>query len=382
MVGLGIFALAAIGCALYGVSAGPGAGYAIPGAILMLSAGQLVAVVAATWRTALLENRVRQETAARRLLEDDYAGMSERLDAVEQRLDNPPKTPLDEIAAEVRALRDGVAKLASRPVPEPAPYPQPAPRAAPSFAAAPAATQDRLDLLLEPVIELSTGATAHYRVQLNLTNEAGAAIAHDELMAKADQGGMREALDVHALKQAAPVLRKLRVRNPGTRVFVPLGAGTLASPTGVAKLRETLLHEADVTSGLVFEIPQDVLAALSAEGITHLAELGRTGITLGLSNVAVAGLDLQSLKQLGVKFLGINAASFDGGFGVSPSWREFTQYARAMQFQVMATRVGSAGQATASAQLARYASGLFFAPARKVKTDAGVPQPLSRARAA
>lgn len=377
MAGLGIFAVAAIGCAAYAVTVEPGASYALAGGLLVLAAGQLVAVVAATWRGALAEDRIRHDAQARRVLQDHVTAVSERLDAVSHRLDNPPRTPLDEIAAEVRALRDGVARMATAPVAETrAVPPQPAADASPS------AQPDHLDLMLEPVIELSSGATAHYRAQLNLANPSGATIGHDELMHKADQGGMRDALDVHALRQVAPVLRKLRVRNPGMRVFLPLGAGTLASRAGTARLTEILAREHDVASGIVFEFRQDTLAALDSQGIANLAVISRHGVTMGLTNVAVVGLDLGALRSLGVKFLAINAAAFDSGLGVSSAWREFSQHARAMQFQIVAAKVAAAPQATAASQLARYASGPFFAPARKVKAEAGLAPAGQRARAA
>ena len=89
---------------------------------------------------------------------------------------------------------------------------------------------EHLELLLEPVIELASGATAHYRALLDLTDEQGRAVRHGELMHKADQGGMRPALDAHMVKLVAPVLRRLRSRNPGLRAFVPLGISTLGNP--------------------------------------------------------------------------------------------------------------------------------------------------------
>lgn len=375
LVGMSVFALTAIGCAIYSVTAGAGTGYAMPGGLLVLAAGQLVAVMANSWRAAMIEERVQFEAEDRRQLQDEFAAMASRMDTAERRLDNPPKSPLDGIAAEVKALRDGVAKLAQRPVPDAPPDMMAKP-------VRPAPAADRIELLLEPIIELSTGATAHYRAQLNLTNDSGTSVSHEALMFKADAGGMRDALDAHALKLTGPVLRKLRLRNPGMRIFVPLGGETLSSPAGMERLRNILSHDSDIARAIVFELSQDGLAGLDEQGIASLADLSRFGVTMGLANVSLAGLDLASLKRLGVKYLAINAASFDAGFGTAPAWREFSQYARAMQFQIIAAKVAAAPQATASVQLARYACGPFFAPPRKVKTDAGVQAAAAPARAA
>ena len=193
---------------------------------------------------------------------------------------------------------------------------------------------------------------------------------------------MRDILDSHALKLVAPVLRRLRVRNPGMRVFVSLGGTTLGSPAGTGRLLTVLEQERDIASGIVFEISQDTLASLNKTGIESLAQFGRMGATMALSNVAVAGVDLPALRQLGVKFLSIAAAAFDAGFGAASAWRDFTQYARAMQFQIIATGIHSAQQASAATTIVRFGCGPFFAPPRKVKTDAGVAPGQRQASAA
>ncbi|MCB1376903.1 MAG: EAL domain-containing protein [Alphaproteobacteria bacterium] len=378
MAGLGVFALLAVACAVYAVAAGQIQGLAIPGALLVLAVGQLL-ILGMIWsRMSRVAGRVSEDERAIAGLAGTSDALANRLDNLEHRVANPPPSPLDDIAAEVRVLRDSVKELVRK---EPRQETVP-PAEAPPVQAAAKSNAERIDLLLEPVIELSTGNTLNYRAQLNLTGSGDTSVEHDDLMRKADQGGMRPALDAHALKLVAPVLRRLRLRNPGLRVFVPLGAGTLASAAAVATLEEVLRREADVASGIVFEMNQDTLASLDGEGIANLARLGRQGATMALANVYVAGLDLAALRQLGVKFLSIGAAAFDAGFGMSPAWRDFTQYARAMQFQILACGITTAQQAAAATQIARFGCGMFFAPPRKVKGDAGAAPARRHAQAA
>lgn len=378
VAGLGIFALTAIALVAFAVFRDPSQAMPIPLALVLLAVGQIGAIAALWSRMSRLDRRIRDGSEAMTSVGDMVDGFSERLDAVEIRIANSPPGLLEEIAGQVRALRDGIAALAQGSSETPkaeaaAPEANPVPKGQ---------SADRLDLLLQPVIELSTGSTAHYRAQLNLTGENGSVVAHDDLMAKAQQGGMREQLDAHALKLVAPVLRRLRVRNPGLRIFVPLGAPTLLSHAGTSRLTEILRQESDVTSGIVFEIDQETLGGLNNAGIASLAELARLGATMALTDVDAAGLDLGALRQLGVRFLSVNASAFDAGFGTSPAWRDFAQYARAMQFQLMSGSVVTAPQASAAAQITRFGFGPFFAPPRKVKTDAGVAPQQRGARAA
>ena len=92
---------------------------------------------------------------------------------------------------------------------------------------------------------------------------------------------------------------------------------------------------------------------------------------MALSEVQVAGLDLAALRQLGVRYLSFAPGAADSGFGPSAAWREFVQYARAMQFQIIVSDIETQQQATAATQTGRYGYGAFFAPPRKVRADAG-----------
>lgn len=385
MLGLLVFALIAIGCAAYIIASNALPAYVTAGALLVLAVGQIIFILMSSWRLSRFEDRLVRQRETMKSLTGAHDEIGERLDEMENRLARQPPVRLDEISAEIRSLRDSIRGLAYPAEPKPAapvyaPPPE-APRAA-TVEPRPEASAERLDLMLEPVIELSTGTTTHYRAQLDLTDEQGHLILHHDLMSKADRGGMRAALDVHLLKQVTPVLRRLRVKQPNLRIFVPLGAATLAGRADMARLTDILDQDGDVAAGIVFEITQETLGNLGTSGIESLAELGRLGATMGLSNVMAAGLDLGSLRQLGVRFLSIGAASIDSGFGLSSAWREFTQYARALQFQIIASGISAAPQATAATQIARFGCGPFFAPPRKVRNDAGAAAGQHRTQAA
>jgi EAL domain-containing protein (putative c-di-GMP-specific phosphodiesterase class I) len=231
---------------------------------------------------------------------------------------------------------------------------------------------EHLDLLLEPVIELSSGGTSHYRALVSLANSRGEVVPSSELLEKADIGGMRPALDAHMVKLVAPVLRRLRFKNPGLRVFVPLGRATLGSRGEADSILSLLLKDADVANGVVFELGQEDVGQLDPVGIENLARLGRLGATLALRDVYLGGLDLTALRQLGVRFLNFPPHAVDAGNGPSEVWREFVQYARAMQIQLIVGDIETPQQAASASKCARFGHGPFFAPPRKVRRDAGV----------
>lgn len=233
---------------------------------------------------------------------------------------------------------------------------------------------EQLELLLEPVVEIAIGMTAHYRAQLHMMNETVGEVAHAELMAKAEKGGMRPPLDLHMLKKVIPVLRRLRARHPARSIFVPLGSSTLTSNDDLDAVLRLLEVNPDVTAGLVFEFAHAQLASLTGDGIEGLARVARLGAQMALSHVTIVGLDLDSLRQLGVRYLDVDGGSMDAGFGIAPTWFEFAELARSMQFQIVAGGVVTSTHAAAAAQIARYGHGPFFAPPRKVRANvAGAP---------
>jgi EAL domain-containing protein (putative c-di-GMP-specific phosphodiesterase class I) len=233
--------------------------------------------------------------------------------------------------------------------------------------------KDHLNFLLQPIIDLTTNETVHYRTRFNMSAASGSEIDFEKLIANADRGGLRATLDVHVVNQAIPLLRRLRTRNPAMKMFLPIGAATLMRDTSLDVITAALADAADVASGLVFEITHDTLGRLTESGIAGLARIARIGTTLAVSEASVAGLDLATLRQLGVKFIGIDAASVESGYGIATTWNEFAQVARGLQFQIMLTDIKNPVQAAASAQIARLVTGPYFAPPRRVKFNAGIP---------
>ena len=185
---------------------------------------------------------------------------------------------------------------------------------------------------------------------------------------------MRDTLDSHVLKLVAPVLRRLRVRNPGLRVFVSLGGTTLGSPAGTARLLTVLEQERDIASGIVFEIrPGRRLRQLDKTGIENLAQLGRLGATMALSNVAVAGARpagaAPARRALPVHPAARRRCRLRPGVGLARLRAICPRHAVPDHRDRHSTR---RSRPPPPATCVRFGYGPFFAPPRKVRSDAGV----------
>ena len=383
LIGLAVFPLLAVAVAAYLVATNSLGVVAVAGAILVLGGGLFAVAVTLILKMSHQDEWLRHHHDRIRTLGERGEAATTRIAELGEQVMQPDNR-FDDIMADVKSLRDSLRTVIERREFKVSSKPEPALAAAVSQTAlgTPRAAGEHLELLLEPVIELPTGATSHYRALLDLTDEQGHIVRHSELMQKADQGGMRPALDAHMVKLVAPVLRRLRGRNPGMRAFVPLGISTLGSRDDTSRVVSNLERDVDVAGGIVFEFDHRALGQLDAFGIENLARLARLGATMALSNVQVAGLDLASLRQLGVRFLSFPPQAVDSGQGPSPAWREFAQYARAMQFQVIVSDIATPQQAGAANQIGRFGYGPFFAPPRKVRAEAGVSAGLRSANAA
>jgi EAL domain-containing protein (putative c-di-GMP-specific phosphodiesterase class I) len=256
-------------------------------------------------------------------------------------------------AANARILQEQMQQQQMQQQPNPAEFPI-------TLQGAPA--REHFNFLLEPIIDLTTNRTAHYRVRFSITAANGIEIDYSKLTVNA----------VHVINQAIPLLRRLRAKHPAMRMFIPMGAATLVSQHTIAMVTQMLSEADNVAQGVVFELTHESLAGLSEAGISGLAAIARMGATLALTEASIAGLDLPALRHLGVKFIGVEARSIEPGFGTTQSWLDFVQVARGMNFQLLMTNVENSAQAATASQIARLVAGHFFAPPRRVKINAGL----------
>ena len=229
---------------------------------------------------------------------------------------------------------------------------------------------DQLSVSLEPIIDLSTGRTAHYRMHLALADGQGEELASDTFLHHAERIGVRPALDVFVAREADALLRRLRQRDPQLNIFMPIGASTLASRGSIAQINADRKAAADISQGLIFEFPHAMLAGLTEQALEGLAELARQGARFGLSNVSIAGLDLNAMNTLNVRFVSLNSSAIDAVHGPSLAMASFTQTARASRVQMIVSGVADQRIIGKLPQITRLVSGPCFAPPRRVKKEA------------
>ncbi len=236
--------------------------------------------------------------------------------------------------------------------------------AAPVVQQATSLLADQISYALEPVVDMPTKRTAHYRLHASLAL-GDEAVTGDAFLHASSAAGKRAMIDQLAIEEALGLLERLRQRDPHLCILVPMGAETLQSQVALANILGAITAS-PFANGLIIEVPHVVLAGLGESGIEGLAVLARQGLVFALSNASIVGLDLDAMKILNVKLVGLNAASVSGA-SPSETLLGFAQMARLARVNIYVTDVTNPASVAQLSSFSRLACGPCFAEPRRVK---------------
>jgi EAL domain-containing protein (putative c-di-GMP-specific phosphodiesterase class I) len=397
LVAVALCACAAMGIGAYGVGSGRFSPTLLASAIIVLGLGLIMAQARFYLRSGTIED-IEQDivTIARRVdTAEQHArdwqfgqeGLSQQITAL--RADTGLAATqltqgLEEIRRSHMSIAQQIQSLLSQPLPalpkdeENLSYPPPRyslrsdygfQAAAPIVAPAPSGTTDRLTLALEPIIDLYTMQTAHYRMIVSMLNDQGQEVAPETFLLHASHTGERAEVDYFVIREALGLLGTLRQRDPNLCVITAIGAETLSDNVTLRAIIDLMLERRDVSAGLVIEISHVVLAGLSEQAVEGLALLARAGVSLALASASIAGADLGALSKLNMRYVSLTASSIGSGISASAALGGFVQAARALRVQIIITQVAEARQMQEISRTVRYAAGPAFAHPRRLRRE-------------
>ena len=387
---LGVAAILAVA-----ISAAAGAGVILSGQRLEFALA-LAALVLAASHLAIFLYRDRQHRRRfsalsdlhqrSRKLTEDLAGLTARIDAVEERAFTayappPPQASepepeseqefdRDGLNREFEELRQSVKKLAEEYDRAVASRGRRAePRLDPGAERPGKPAEHRLEFFLEPIVSLADDITQHYRASLVLEGQ-GQRVVFEELARQAAANGLRPDLDGHAVSRALAVSHKLGAKRPGTCVFVPVGPETLASEEALAAIEWQMGRAGKSARSIIFEIDHAAMAALSPRGIEGLARLARNGAGMALARAHGMGIDLTALRALHFRFITFSAAALPAERHAVPAWASTARRAGEYGLTIGVQGLFYEEQIHVAGRWAELGSGPVFAPPRRVKGEA------------
>lgn len=250
----------------------------------------------------LLMRSLAAERAAREGQAEAIAELTAELDALRQHRDQ------EELVAEMRLVRSQLSRIAAGVA---APGAAGAPRNAgpamlegqPLIEAVLSALKDnRIDLYLQPVVQLPQRRMAFHECLTRLRDGQDRVIAPGQYLPVAEEAGLTATIDNLSLFRCVQALKRRRNDDSGFGFFCNLSMATLEDESFFEQFLEFLVANRDLASRLVFEIEADRLLQATPKVREHLDSLKRIGFRLSVDNIDHADIDLLSLVDAGAVF--------------------------------------------------------------------------------
>ena len=323
-------------------------------------------------RTRALTTTVARQTLTMQALSLRLATVSQSIETIEARLETVPSTEsLDEMRSTLRDLSTVLSGRATTTATKPS-----APR---SKAAATksgdsqiaqlvrdAIADARVDLHLQPIVQLPNRGTVHYEAFSRVRDAEGRVIMPSEFLPAVEAAGLASALDNLQLARCITLTRRLGEKRPDTRIFCNLSGRALAEPTFLAEIIRFMRSDREQANRIVFEVSARDLASLDPDVLRGLSGLAQLGFGFSVDGYSSACPDDVMAAVGGVRFVKIDADAF-----LAEDGEALVAGLRRRGIDVIATRVESERQVVELLDLGvGFAQGYLFGHPRPARLDA------------
>ncbi|HLZ75332.1 EAL domain-containing protein [Phenylobacterium sp.] len=257
-----------------------------------------------------------------------------------------------------------------------------------------ALTENRVDLYLQPIVNLPQRRTQFYESFSRLRDESGRVMMPAEYLTVAEPGGLVTAIDNLLLFRCVQIVRRLAKQDRKIGIFCNVSMASLADESFFPQFLDLLTANRDLAGALIFEIGQQAFDARGSVEARNMGKLADLGFRFSLDKVTDLDLDLQDLSRADVKFLKIAApvlldelTEVDGRLVLRAlpdlAAEDFTALTLRYGVQVIAEKIEAERQVVDVLELnIGFGQGHLFGEPRAIKeavlTEAGPPPTLVR----
>jgi len=195
---------------------------------------------------------------------------------------------------------------------------------------------DRVDLVLQPIVSLPQRKRRFYECFSRLRTEGGAMILPEQYIALAEGAGLITAIDNMLLFRCVQLVRKINNRNENIDFFCNISPHTLTDGKFVADFVDFLEGNRALAAHLVFEFGQADFARWSEAGARLLDRLAFLGCRFSIDQVENLDFDAAELAARHVAFIkvegGLLLDAVDDSIGILRALRRH-------QIDLIATKV-------------------------------------------
>ena len=176
---------------------------------------------------------------------------------------------------------------------------------------------ERIDVFLEPILDLGDQRPQHYEVSIALKTVGGHTIDLADAASDLSGTGLLPLIDQARISRAADMARRLADRGKAGAVFAGLSGETLGDQGFSDTFSHSSLAVGAFPGQLVLTLPQSHVATFATADWRTLARLRDAGFGFALSDVTTLDMDFAGLADLGFTFARLDAQTFLDGLPTS-----------------------------------------------------------------
>ncbi len=166
---------------------------------------------------------------------------------------------------------------------------------------------NRVDLYLQPVVNLPQRKIMYYEGLSRLRTEAGEIILPRDYMRVAEPAGMMPTVDNILLFRCIQVVRKLAQRKSKAGVFCNISAFSLLDEDFFPQFVEYMQHNTDLAQHLIFEFSQATVNGAGPVEQASLDALAALGFRFSMDQVSDLRLNPAALHDRNFRFIKVSA---------------------------------------------------------------------------
>lgn len=167
--------------------------------------------------------------------------------------------------------------------------------------------ENRVELHLQPIVQLPQRKTAFYEGFTRLKDANGRLILPTEFIPAAEQAGLMSTIDNVLLFRCVQIVRKLMKQDRRIGIFCNLSPAALADEHFFPQFLDFMRENRDLAGSVIFEIPQDAYENRTSIEARAMAKLVDLGFRFSIDRVTNTEIDLPDLERSGVKYVKISA---------------------------------------------------------------------------
>ena len=170
-----------------------------------------------------------------------------------------------------------------------------------------AATDNRVDLYLQPIVTLPQRKVRYYEAVSRLRTDTGDVIPAADFVDVAESVGLMPKIDNLAVFRCVQVVRRLLLKSRDVGLFCNLSAATLTDPVMFQQLLDFMDANRALAGSLVFEFKQEAYRNFGPIEHECLAALAQRGFRFSMDHVTDLHISPNELADRSFRFLKVPA---------------------------------------------------------------------------